>query len=125
MDSQYDVLDKQNNQQFAEEDLPLAEFEVVEDIPFAVVEQEKRVLLVIEDVFSIIGRGAVIVGKIENGTVSVGESVIINEKNYVVSALENCKKMINVASCGMEVGMLLKNAGKKDLKRGDLVYKKL
>ena len=125
MNQQYDVSKKQSDWELDDEDIPVAEIEVVEDLPLAVVEQEESVLMVIEDVFHISGRGAVIVGTIQNEPVSVGESVMINNNEYAVSALEYCKKMIKVASCGMIVGILLKGAGKRDFKRGDLVFKKL
>ena len=51
------------------------------------------------------------------------ETVIINGKAYIVAGLENFRKMINTASEGMGVGMLLKGASQKDFKAGDVVYK--
>ena len=125
MNPQYNVLGKQNNQPFAEEDIPIAEIEIIEDELDVVIEQQEGALMAVEDVFHIFGRGTVIVGTIQSGTVSVGESVTANGKVYVVAALEIFKKLINTASRGMVVGMLLKDAVKKDFKRGDLVYKKL
>ncbi len=82
-------------------------------------------IMTIEDMFDIAGRGTVITGTVQSGTISVGESVVINNKSFVVRGLENYKKMINTASEGMGVGMLLQGVGKNDFKVGDMVYKQV
>lgn len=82
-------------------------------------------IMTIEDLFVIAGKGTVITGTVQSGKISVGDSVVINNKTFVVSGLESYKKMINTASEGMGIGMLLQNVGKNDLKVGDLVYKKV
>lgn len=86
-------------------------------------EDSKAKLMTVEDVFSIAGRGVIVTGTIESGAVCVNETVIINGKAYIVAGLENFRKMINTASEGMGVGMLLKGASQKDFKAGDVVYK--
>ena len=81
-------------------------------------------VMTIEDVFTIAGRGTVVTGTVVNGTISVGESVVINNKTFVVKGLESYKKMISTASEGMGIGMLLQGVEQGDLKAGDMVYKK-
>lgn len=82
-------------------------------------------LMSIEDIFSISGRGIVITGTIENGVVHSKDTVYINDKPFIVTAIEQYKKVIDTASAGMSVGILLKNASKKDFKAGDAVYSEL
>lgn len=80
-------------------------------------------IMTIEDIFTIAGRGTVITGTVQNGKISVGEAVVINNKAFVVQGLEHYKKMINTATEGMGIGMLLQDVEKNDFKVGDLVYK--
>lgn len=80
-------------------------------------------LMTIKDVFTITRRGTVITGTIENESVSINETVIINNRTFVVTGLEQFKRLINTASVGMAVGMLLKGATKDDFRAGDEVYK--
>lgn len=82
-------------------------------------------LMTVEDVFTISGRETVITGTIENGTVSINETVIINNRPFVVTGLEQFRKLINTASAGMGVGMLLRGATKDDFRSGDVVYKEM
>ena len=89
------------------------------------VENSQPNIMTIEDMFVIAGRGTVITGTIVNDKISVGETVVINNKTFIVSGLESYKKMINTASEGMGIGMLLQGAEKNDFKVGDLVYKKV
>lgn len=80
-------------------------------------------LMTIEDVFSITGRGTVITGAIENGTVSINDTVIVNNIPFVVTGIEQFRKIINTASAGMSVGILLRGATKDNCRAGDFVYK--
>ena len=82
-------------------------------------------LMTVEDVFTISGRETVITGTIENGTVSINETVIINNRPFVVTGLEQFRKLFNTASAGMGVGMLLRGATKDDFRSGDVVYKEM
>lgn len=80
-------------------------------------------LMTIEDVFTITGRGTVITGAIENGTVSINDTVIVNNIPFVVTGIEQFRKIINTASAGMSVGILLRGATKENCRAGDFVYK--
>ena len=86
-------------------------------------EPEKSRIMVIENVFSIAGRGTVITGQIENGTVSINETVIVNSLSFMVTGIEYSNKRVNSASSGMNVGIFLKDATKEDCRNGDIVYK--
>ena len=82
-------------------------------------------LMTIEDVFTIAGRGTVVTGFVKSGTISVGETVIVNNRTFTVAGLEQFHKLINIASEGMAIGMLIKDATKHDVMVGDSVYKKI
>ena len=86
-------------------------------------ETEAHRLMVIEDVFTITGRGTVITGRIENGTINTNETVTINNRSFVVTAIEQFHKIVTSASAGMNVGILLQGATKDTCRAGDIVYK--
>lgn len=96
-----------------------------EEMPIVEVKQEPESirLMVIEDVFTITGRGTVITGRIENGVISINETVTINNRPFVVKSIEQFRKIVNSASVGMSVGILLQGATKGDCRAGDVVYK--
>jgi elongation factor Tu len=79
----------------------------------------------IEDVFAIRERGTVAIGRIEQGTLSPGDEVDIQgsggSKRAVVTGVEMFHKMLNQAGAGDNVGVLLKDIGKDDVKRGDML----
>ncbi|CRH02959.1 elongation factor Tu, putative (apicoplast) [Plasmodium relictum] len=85
-------------------------------------------LMPIEDVFSITGRGTVITGKIEQGCVNLNDEVEILkfEKSSIITTvigLEMFKKQLIQAQSGDNVGILLRNVQKKDIKRGMVLTK--
>src|ERR1041384_6160493 len=81
--------------------------------------------MTIEDVFSIAKRGTVVTGKIEAGTLSVGDEVAINgkngEKRTVVAGIEAFRKTLSQANAGDAVGILFKDVAKQDIQRGDVI----
>ena len=83
--------------------------------------------MTVEDVFSIKGRGTVATGKIESGTLRVGDTVRITQQNgaigktAVVSGLEMFRKTTREAATGDNVGVLLKDVARSDLQRGDIL----
>lgn len=84
--------------------------------------------IVVEDVFSISGRGTVITGKIESGSVSVGDEVIIQRTDgsrqaAVVSGIEMFRKLKDTAIAGENVGILLRNVRRNEIGRGDVLLK--
>ncbi|HTX92272.1 MAG TPA: EF-Tu/IF-2/RF-3 family GTPase [Anaerolineales bacterium] len=81
--------------------------------------------MTVQDVFSIRDRGTVITGKIESGALSVGDEIAIQRqgtaRKAVVTGLESFRKQIGQASAGDEVGVLLRDVTKDDVRRGDVL----
>jgi elongation factor Tu len=89
---------------------------------------EQPFLMPIEDVFSIGGRGTVVTGKIERGTIKVGEQVDIVGLNPLVSeatctGIEMFHKILDYAEAGENVGVLLRGIKRTDVKRGQILCK--
>ncbi|BAC24661.1 tufA [Wigglesworthia glossinidia endosymbiont of Glossina brevipalpis] len=84
-------------------------------------------LLPIEDVFSISGRGTVVTGRIERGTVKVGEEIeIIGIKNTVkttCTGVEMFRKLLDEGRAGENVGILLRGTKREDVERGQVLAK--
>lgn len=84
--------------------------------------------LTVEDVFSITGRGTVVTGQVESGSVNVGDEVIIQRQNVtmtksVVTGIEQFRKLLNSAGPGDNVGLLLRGLSKNDISKGDVITK--
>jgi len=81
--------------------------------------------MTVEDIFSIKGRGTVVTGRIESGIVAVGDDIRIQgqstSRTTVVSGIEVFRKVVTRAGAGDTVGVLLKDIGKEDVRRGDLL----
>lgn len=79
----------------------------------------------IEDVFTITGRGTVVTGRISKGSIKNGDSVLINGSVVTtVIGIEMFRKTLNIAIEGDNVGLLLSNVNRNDVKRGDILTKK-
>jgi elongation factor Tu len=96
-------------------------------IPMPQREVDKPFLMPIEDVFSISGRGTVVTGRIERGTVKVGEEVEIvgfkpTEKK-VVTGVEMFRKLLDSGVAGDNVGVLLRGVDKDEVERGQVLAK--
>lgn len=96
-------------------------------IPTPARETDKPFLLAVEDVLSITGRGTVATGRVERGTLKVGENVEIvglkTTKTSVVTGLEMFKKTLEETMAGDNVGVLLRGTQKKDIERGMVLAK--
>lgn len=81
--------------------------------------------MTVQDVFSIKGRGTVVTGRIESGTIAVGNEIRIqsggSSKTAVVSGVEMFRKVTSQANAGDNVGLLLKDIGKEDVQSGDIL----
>jgi elongation factor Tu len=101
--------------------------EVDSYIPTPERQTEKPFLLAIEDTLSITGRGTVATGRVERGTLKVGENVEIiglkDTKTTVVTGLEMFKKTLDETIAGDNVGVLLRGVQKKDIERGMVLAK--
>jgi elongation factor Tu len=95
---------------------------VDEYIPTPVREVEKPLLMAIEDVFSISGRGTVGTGRVERGKVRVGDKVEVvglrATRDTVVTGVEMFRKSMDEAIAGDNIGLLLRGVEKDDLERG-------
>ena len=101
---------------------------VDEYIPLPVRENEKPFLMPIEDIFSITGRGTVVTGRIETGTIHVNDPAEIvgfndKPKTTVVTGVEMFRKLLDQGEAGDNVGLLLRGIDKKEVKRGEVIAK--
>ena len=97
-------------------------------IPIPVRENEKPYLMPIEDIFSITGRGTVVTGRIETGTIHVNDPVELvgfgdAPRSTTVTGVEMFRKLLDQGEAGDNVGLLLRGIDKKDVKRGEVVAK--
>jgi elongation factor Tu len=95
---------------------------VDEYVPLPVRDVDKAFLMPVEDVFSITGRGTVGTGRVERGTIKVGEKVervgIKETKETVVTGVEMFRKTLDRAEAGDNIGLLLRGMEKQELERG-------
>jgi elongation factor Tu len=95
---------------------------VDEYIPTPEREVDRPFLMPVEDVFSIKGRGTVVTGRIERGTVKVGEEVEIvglkDTRRTVVTGVEMFHKLLDQGQAGDNVGCLLRGIGREEVERG-------
>lgn len=100
---------------------------VDEYIPTPVRETDKPFLMPIEDVFSIKGRGTVVTGRIERGTIKPMEEVEIvglaPTRKTVVTGVEMFRKLLDQGMAGDNVGCLLRGIERDDIERGMVLAK--
>ena len=79
----------------------------------------------VEDVFSIIGRGTVVTGKVSSGTINVGDVGLIfnNGIRSIFTGIEMFRKQCDNATVGDNVGILLNDVSRDDVERGFLIIK--
>ncbi len=96
-----------------------------EKIPEPVRDTEKPFLMPIEDIFSIEGRGTVVTGRIERGTVNVGSEVEIiglrDTQKTTVTGIEMFNKQLDKGTAGDNAGVLLRGTKKEDVERGQVL----
>ena len=97
-------------------------------IPTPVRDTEKPFLMPVEDVFTITGRGTVATGRVERGTVKVGDNTEIvglqdQPKPTVVTGVEMFRKILDQAMAGDNIGVLLRGIDRKDIERGQVLAK--
>jgi elongation factor Tu len=90
-------------------------------------ETDKPFFMPVEDVFSITGRGTVATGRVDRGTIKVGEPVeIIGIKptiNSVCTGVEMFRKLLDRAEAGDNIGALLRGVSRDDVQRGQVLAK--
>lgn len=90
-------------------------------------EQDQGFSLLVEDVFTVTGRGVVVVGQVAGGTVTVGDTVEIvgasgrRKKTTEVCGIEALRTTLLQAKAGDNVGILLKDIQRTDVVRGDML----
>ncbi len=87
------------------------------DLPF---------LMPVEDVFTITGRGTVATGRVERGTLKMGEKVQIvglmeEKRDTTVTGIEMFRKLLDYAEAGDNIGVLLRGIDKKEVERGQVI----
>jgi elongation factor Tu len=91
-------------------------------IPTPERETDKTFLMAIEDVFSITGRGTVATGRIERGTINVGDAVELvglkDTKATTVTGIEMFQKTLDQGMAGDNVGILIRGIQKTEIERG-------
>ena len=97
-------------------------------IPLPVRLTDRPFLMPIEDIFSITGRGTVVTGRIEQGTIHVGDPVELvgfseKPRTSVCTGVEMFRKLLDQGEAGDNVGLLLRGIDKKEVKRGEVVAK--
>ncbi len=100
---------------------------VDEYIPTPVRDTDKPFLMPVEDVFSITGRGTVATGRVERGTVVVGDAVEIvgikDTMSTVVTGVEMFRKLLDKAEAGDNIGTLLRGVTRENVQRGQVLAK--
>lgn len=77
--------------------------------------------MTIEDVFDVRGRGVVVTGRIESGTLKVGDEVNLTGRTVTVLGIEIFRKTLEQASMGDNVGVLLRGIARDDVHCGDIL----
>ena len=100
---------------------------VDEYIPTPERDTEKPFLMPVEDVFSISGRGTVVTGRIELGTIKVGEEIEIvgfgDTRKTTVTGVEMFRKEMDQGQAGDNCGVLLRGVKKEEVERGQVLCK--
>jgi elongation factor Tu len=89
---------------------------------------DKPFLMPVEDVFTITGRGTVATGRVEQGTIKVGEQVEIvgiraKTTTTVVTGVEMFRKLLDQGQAGDNIGVLLRGTRREDIERGQVLAK--
>jgi elongation factor Tu len=97
-------------------------------IPLPTRETDKPFLMPVEDIFSISGRGTVVTGRIERGTVKMEEEIEIvgirPTVARVVTGIEMFNKLLESGQAGDNVGILLRGTKREEVERGQVLAAK-
>jgi len=97
-------------------------------IPIPTRETDKPFLMPVEDIFSISGRGTVVTGRVERGTVKLEEEIeIVGIKPTVarvVTGIEMFNKLLDSGQAGDNVGVLLRGTKREEVERGQVLAAK-
>jgi elongation factor Tu len=101
---------------------------VDEYIPDPQRETELPFMMSVEDVFSIKGRGTVVTGRVDRGTLQPGKEVEIVGltdvvRKVVVTSMEMFHKILDKVEAGDNAGLLLRGVGREEIERGQVLAK--
>ncbi len=100
---------------------------VDDNVPDPVRDKDKPFLMPIEDVFTITGRGTVVTGRAERGTLKINSDVEIvgirPTQKTIVTGIEMFHKQLDEAWAGENCGLLLRGTKREDVERGQVVVK--
>jgi elongation factor Tu len=104
---------------------------LMEEVDAYIPTQERDVdqdfLMPVEDVFSISGRGTVVTGRIERGTIKLGETIEIvgikETQTTTVTGIEMFRKEMEQGEAGDNAGILLRGIKKEEVERGQVLVK--
>jgi len=100
---------------------------VDEYVPEPVRPTDKPFIMPIEDVFTIQGRGTVVTGRVEKGTLKLNDEVEIiglgETRKTVITGIEMFRKTLDEARAGDNVGLLCRGIEKDDVQRGQVLAK--
>jgi len=101
---------------------------VDEYVPTPEREMDKPFLMSVEDVFSIKGRGTVVTGRVDRGTLMPGSEVEIvglqdDIRKVVVTSMEMFHKTLDRVEAGDNAGLLLRGINREEVERGQVIAK--
>ena len=100
---------------------------VDEWIPTPERDNDKPFLMSIEDVFTITGRGTVVTGRVERGTLKLNDEVEIvgikDTRKTTVTGIEMFRKQLDFAQAGDNAGVLLRGITRDEVERGQVLAK--
>ncbi len=123
------VLDTDSTDSGADVYKPIVELMAAVDeyIPEPIRDLDKPLLMSVEDVFTITGRGTVATGRIERGVVNTGEEIEIvgirDTQKTTVTGVEMFRKTLDTGQAGDNVGLLLRGLKREELERGQVICK--
>jgi elongation factor Tu len=98
-----------------------------ENVPDPVRDRDKPFLMPVEDVFTITGRGTVVTGRAERGTLAINSEVEIvglrPTQKTIVTGIEMFHKQLDEAWAGENCGLLLRGTKRDDVERGQVIVK--
>jgi elongation factor Tu len=99
---------------------------VDEYVPTPQRETDKPFLMSVEDVFSIKGRGTVVTGRVDRGTLKPGSEVDIvglrdDIRKVVVTSMEMFHKILERVEAGDNAGLLLRGVNRDEVERGQVL----